>query len=41
MGSFERFNIQVQLTIIFTMGIVNLKAFQKTFIFFQVYGTDC
>lgn len=41
MGSFESFNIQVQYTIIFTMGIMNLKALQKTFTFFQVYGTNC
>jgi hypothetical protein len=41
MGSFERFNIQVQHTIIFTMGIMNLKALQRIFTFFQVYGIDC
>jgi hypothetical protein len=40
MGSFERFNIQVQHTTIFIMGIMNLKAFQRTFILFQVNGTD-
>jgi hypothetical protein len=36
-GSSKRFNIQVQHTI----GVMNLKALERTPIFFQVYGTDC
>jgi hypothetical protein len=28
-------------TIVFTIGVVNFKAFQKTPTFFQVYGTNC
>jgi hypothetical protein len=41
MGSSERFNIQVQHTIVFTIGVMNLKSFQRTPTFFQMYGTDC
>jgi hypothetical protein len=40
-GSSKRFNIQVQHTITFTIGIVNLKALQRNPIFFQVYRTNC
>jgi hypothetical protein len=41
MGSSKRFNIQVQHTIVFTITVMNLKAFQRTSIFLQVYGIDC
>ncbi len=40
-GSSKRFNLKVQHTIIFTIGFMNLKTFQRTPIFFQVCGIDC
>jgi hypothetical protein len=41
MGSSKRFNIQLQQMIVFMIGVVNLKAFQRTSIFFQMYGMKC
>jgi hypothetical protein len=41
MGSSKRFNIQVQHIIVFTIGVMNLKTFQRISIFFQMYGVKC
>jgi hypothetical protein len=39
-GSSKRFNLKVQHIIIFTISVVNLKALQRTPIFFEVYHID-
>ncbi len=41
MGSFKRFNLEIQYTIVFTIGVVNFETFQRTPTFFQLYGTNC
>ncbi len=40
-GSSRRFSLEIQQTIIFTICVMNLEAFQRTPIFFQVDGIDC
>jgi hypothetical protein len=37
-GSSKRFSLEVQHIIVFTIGVVNFKALQRTPTFFQVYG---